>query len=69
MVGIARACDGALIRQFRYEPYGALTGIDALQSDGTTLAALDADIPIDAWLGGRDLPVTMLLLQDSLGRH
>ena len=48
-MGIARACDGALIRQFRYGPYGELTGIDALQSDGTTLAALDADTPIDAW--------------------
>ena len=49
VVGIARACDGAMIRQFRYGPYGELTGIDALQSDGTTLAALDADTPIDAW--------------------
>ena len=49
VVSIARACDGALIRQFRYGPYGEMTGIDALQSDGTTLAALGADTPIDAW--------------------
>ena len=40
---IARDCDGDLIRQFRYKPYGSLTGINALQSDGTILAALDAE--------------------------
>ena len=38
VVGIARACDGELVRQFRYSPYGELTAVE----DGTGATASNA---------------------------
>ena len=45
VVGMARACDGELIRQYRYTPYGELTNIEdstgAEVGDATPLADLE----------------------------
>ncbi|MCH7752231.1 MAG: hypothetical protein IH898_08770 [Planctomycetes bacterium] len=58
IVGLARECDGALIRQYRYEPYGQFeldgAGLEIGQEDGAgaTIAPLNSRL---SWHGFQGL--------------
>jgi hypothetical protein len=51
VVGIARSCDGKLIRQFRYGPYGEIVAAEAVTYSGinNSIAAADATTAPESW--------------------